>query len=335
MISEEFSPEIESRLRKMAADGTSVLVTGGSGYLGSMLVEMLVERGFKTTVVDNLAYGQNSLFNLFASGKLEFIHCDVTNEAFVKELMEKGSYDYIVPLAAIVGFPASEQRPEATWLVNHGSILTLLKYRKNGQKIIFPGSNSSYGTVGATGEICTEESPLNPISTYGKTKIAAEKAVLDSGDAISFRIATLFGFSQRMRTESPVNNLVLKASTDKTVVLSEHRSYKRNFLHVRDGARVFLWGMANWDKLKNGVYNVVLPDGNVSKEEIVALIRKQMPGLNVCIAERDTDSDLRNYSMSCDKIVKAGFTFKYTLESGITELINGYRAFRDYRFKNY
>lgn len=332
MPSAEFQPDIEARLAQMGP-GTRVLVTGGAGYFGAVLCEMLIERGFHVTVVDNLAFGQSTLFNLFHSGRLEFVFGDVTNEAFMAKLLEGRRFDYICPLAAIVGFPVSEQKPEYTWMLNHGAVLTLLKHRKPGSRILFPTTNSGYGTT--TGEVhCTEESPLNPISAYGKSKVAAEKEIAKSKDYVCFRLATLFGFAPRMRTDLLVNHFTLKALSDKTLVLFE-KDFKRNFLHVRDAARGFLWAMANWEAVKDNVYNLGHPDYNISKDELCALIKKEVPDLNVFYAPLGKDPDKRNYVVSNDKILKTGFTFKYPLEAGIKELVAGYSAFKDFRFKNY
>jgi len=329
----DFDTGTEGKLRKMAEGGARILITGGSGYLGSVLTEMLIDRGFHVTVVDNLSYGQNTLFNLFHRGTLEFVYGDVTNQKFMEKLLAGGRHEFIFPLAAVVGFPISEQKPEVTWMVNHDSIMSLLKFRGGMQKIIFPTTNSGYGIT--TGEAeCTEDSPMNPISTYGKSKVAAEKLLLEGGNAICYRLATLYGFSPRMRTDLLVNSFVHKALTEKTIVLFE-RKFKRNFLHVRDAARAFLWGMANWEKMKNRPYNVGHPDYNLSKEELVAAIKKSVPDLNVFHAEIDSDPDKRNYVISNKRILSTGFEFKYPLEAGIKELLSGYLTFRDYRFKNY
>lgn len=329
----EFEKKIENELAKMAIDSKGILITGGSGYFGSILTEMLIDRGFKVTVVDNLSYSQNTLFNLFSNKNLNFIYGDVTNENFMKMILSKNDFDFIIPLAAVVGFPISEQKPEITWLTNYQTILTILKYRKNDQKIIYPTTNSGYGIT--TGEIkCTEDSPLTPISTYGKSKVAAEKAIEDTNNYICFRLATLFGFSPRMRTDLLVNNFVEKAVKDKTIVLFE-RNFKRNFLHVKDASRAFLWAMLNWEKMKNRVYNVGHPDYNISKEELCKMIKQEIPDLNIFYSEIGNDPDKRNYIISNDRILSTGFTFKYGLEEGIKELIRGYEALRDYRFKNY
>ncbi len=328
----DFSPEVECKLKEMADSGTNILVTGGAGYLGSILTEMLFDRGFKTTVVDNLAYNQNTLFNLFSEGSLDFIYGDVTNEQFMKRLLKQNKYDFVFPLAAVVGFPVSEQKPEFTWFVNNKAILTMLENRGD-MRIIFPTTNSGYGmTTGK--EACTEETELEPISTYGKSKVASEKAIMESGNAVCLRLATLFGFSSRMRTDLLVNDFVYKAFTDKSIVLFE-RTFKRNFLHVRDAARAFLWTMVNWESMKNNIYNLGHPKYNITKEELAHYIKKQVPQFNIFYGEINSDPDKRNYIISNEKILRTGFTCKYSLEDGIRELLKGYHAFKDYRFRNY
>jgi len=258
---------------------------------------------------------------------------DVTNEKFMEGLLSKGGYGYIFPLAAVVGFPVSEQKPEVTWLINHASILTIIRSRKKGARIIFPTTNSGYGVTDGKSE-CTEDSPLNPISTYGKSKVEAEKAVMASGDSICFRLATLFGFSPRMRTDLLVNDFAYKAVNEKAIILFE-RKFKRNFLHVRDAARAFLWSMVNWESMKDQTYNLGHPDYNISKDDLCQLIKKRLPALNIFYAEIGSDPDKRNYVVSNARILSTGFTFNYPLEAGIEELVRGYEAFRDYRFKNY
>jgi nucleoside-diphosphate-sugar epimerase len=332
-VKPDFDSVVEKKLSAMARDGGRVLVTGGSGYLGSMLVEMLVDREFEVTVVDNLSYSQNTLFNLFHKRNLKFVFGDVTNEKFMANLIAAGDFDYILPLAAVVGFPASEQKPEMTWMVNHGAILAILRHRGKGAKIIFPTTNSGYGMT-AGNEECTEETPLCPISTYGKSKAEAEKAVMAAGDSVCFRLATLFGFSPRMRTDLLVNDFVFKAVREKSIVLFESK-FKRNFLHVRDAARGFLWAMANWEKMHGRVYNLGHPEYNISKDELCHLIKKRVPELNMFYAKIGADPDKRNYLVSNARILSTGFTFNYSLEAGIDELVLGYEAFRDYRFRNY
>lgn len=332
-MEKDFDQKTEEKLSALSSGGAGILVTGGSGYLGSILVEMLLARGFSVTVVDNLSYSQNTLFNLFHTKKLRFIHGDVTNEKFMEGILSKNRFDFIFPLAAIVGFPVSEQKPEITWLVNHKAVLHLLSLRPSESGVIFPTTNSGYGAT-TGGQECTEDSPLNPISTYGKSKVAAEKAVAAAGNSVAFRLATLFGFSPRMRTDLLVNDFVYKAVHEKSIVLFE-RSFRRNFLHVRDAARAFLFAMANWEKMKGRTYNVGHPDYNITKEELCGLIKKQVPGLNVFFSETSSDPDKRNYVVSNRRILSEGFTFNYSLEDGIAELLEGYKAFKDFRFRNY
>ena len=327
----EFSEEQEQKIKELAKD-TTILITGGAGYLGSVLVEMLLDRGFKVVVLDNLTYFQKPFFNLFSNPNFEFIYGDVTNEKFMQDLLQKREFDYIFPLAAIVGFPISEIKPEITWLINYKAITFLLNHRKN-SKIIFPTTNSGYGTTEST-KVCTEDSPLNPISTYGKSKVAAEKAVMESKESICFRLATLFGFSPRMRTDLLVNDFVYKAIKDKSIVLFE-KEFKRNFAHVKDASRGFIWGMLNWEKMKNKVYNLGHPDYNLTKEELALKIKEYVPDLHISYAKINSDPDKRNYIVSNERLLSTGFKFKYSLEDGIKELIRGYNAFKDFSFRNY
>jgi nucleoside-diphosphate-sugar epimerase len=328
----DFDDNTEKRLMEMAK-GKRVLITGGAGYLGSVLCEMLIGRGFHITVIDNLSYAQNTLYNLFHTGRVKFIYGDVTNEKFMQKTLSEEEYEFIMPLAAVVGFPISEQKPEITWMINHGAIKTILKFRRKGSKIIFPTTNSGYGATDGK-SACTEESPLSPVSTYGKSKAAAEQDIMKAGDCVCFRLATLFGFSPRMRTDLLVNDFVYKAYKDKALILFE-RKFKRNFLHVMDAARAFLWAMANWDRMKDNVYNVGHPDYNITKEELALMIKKSLPELNIFSGDIGSDPDKRNYIISNDRMLATGFEFRHPLEEGIRELIGGYEAFRDYRFRNY
>ena len=325
----EFDDETELKLRGMKSN---ILITGGSGYLGSILTEMLIERGFNVTVIDNLQYSQNTLFNLFYDKRLRFVYGDVTNYKFMREFLISNKFDFIFPLAAIVGFPVCEQKPEVSLLVNYEAIHTIMEFR-NGANIIFPNSNSGYGATDGASE-CTEDSPLNPISTYGKSKVRAEQEVMMGGDSICFRLATLFGFSPRHRVDLLVNDFVYKAVNEKSIILFE-RTFKRNFLHVRDAARGFLWAIANFERMKNTVYNLGHPDYNFSKDQLCKLIKQRIPDLNVFYAEIGNDPDKRDYIVSNARILSTGFTFRYSLEDGIDELVRGYAAFKNFQFKNY
>lgn len=329
----DFDLTTEKQLRELAEKTGNILITGGSGYLGSVITEMLVRRGFEVTVLDNLSYSQNTLFDLMSFPNFHFVFGDVSNKQYMKDFLKKKKIEILIPLASIVGFPVSEQKPELTWQINHEAIVHMLENLTKDTKIIFPCTNSGYGLT--TGEVeCTEETPIAPISTYGKSKVAAEAAILAFNNSVSFRFATLFGFSQRMRTDLMVNDFVLKAVRDRSIVLFE-RKFKRNFLHVRDAGRLFLWSMLHWDEMKNNVYNAGHPDYNLNKEELCNIIKEKITDFNVFFGEIASDPDKRNYIISNDKVLSTGFEFRHSLPSGIDELIKGYEAFRDYRFKNY
>ena len=329
----DFEEETEEKISNLAEKTGRILITGGSGYLGSVITDMLVNRGFNVTVLDNLSYSQNTLFNLIHKKNFRFLFGDVTNASFMQRLVSENFFDYIIPLAAIVGFPVSEQKPELTWLVNHTSIREMLKHTDKKTRILYPCSNSGYGLT--TGQIeCDENTEIAPVSTYGKSKVEAEGDIIRHGNSISMRLATLYGFSQRMRTDLMVNDFVLKAVRDKSIVLFE-RKFKRNFLHVRDAARCFIWSMLNWDRMKNEIYNVGHPDYNLNKDELCEIIKAKVPGFQTFYGEIGSDPDKRNYIISNKKILSTGFDFRYPLDYGIEELVRGYEAFRDYRFRNY
>jgi nucleoside-diphosphate-sugar epimerase len=308
-----------------------ILITGGAGYVGTVLTEHLLNEGYRVTVLDSLIYNQNSLLAFCHNKNFEFVYGDCRDEALLRRVVP--GFDFILPLAAIVGAPASEKHAQTTISVNYEAIVLLNKIRdKARQKIIFPTTNSGYGTT--TGEVfCTEESPLNPVSLYGQTKVDAEKELLASPNVITLRFATLFGFSPRMRTDLLVNDFVYRAIRDKSIVLFE-KDFKRNFLHVRDAARCFLHCIENFEKMKNNAYNVGLPDANISKEQLALKIKEFIPGLYIHNAEIGSDPDKRNYIVSNDKIGATGFTFRYSLEDGIRELIKGYSILRDNHYKN-
>ncbi len=311
--------------------GDKVLITGSAGYLGSIITELLVSQGYEVWALDNLMYFQTPHFNLFHKRNFRFIYGDVTNEKFMKDLLGKERFDFIIPLAAIVGFPSSELKPELTWMVNKGAINTIIKYQGDA-KIIFPSTNSGYG-VTESKRLYTEEDELYPISTYAKSKVAAERSLREAGNCVCFRFATLFGFSPRMRTDLLVNNFVYKAVNEGVLVIYE-RKFKRNFLHLRDAANAFLWTMRNWERMKNNIYNVGHPDYNISKEELALKIKEKVD-FKIIFDDFTEDLDKRNYIISNEKILSTGFKFNYSLDDGIEELVRGYIALRDYRFRNY
>src|SRR5690348_2288585 len=250
-----------------------VLVTGGAGYIGSVLCERLLDAGHHVTVVDNLMYGQHSLFQLCANSRFDFVRGDVRCEELMRGLISKA--DVVIPLAAIVGAPASDRDPWLSRSVNVEAVLLLNRVRSRNQLVIYPTTNSGYGTK--TGEVqCTEETPLEPISLYGRTKVRAEAGLLGSQNAISLRLATVFGFSNRMRLDLLVNSFVYKALTDCYIVIFE-KDFKRNYVHIRDVADCFVHCMQHADCMAGKAYNVGLDAANLSKEELALKIKQYLP----------------------------------------------------------
>jgi nucleoside-diphosphate-sugar epimerase len=297
-----------------------VLITGGSGYIGSVLTGHLLEEGHDVTCLDNLIYGQKSLFNYADNPNFNFVYGDARDRNVMKELVPKS--DVIIPLAAIVGMPACNLKPMDAENTNKEAIFMLNELRDY-QKVIFPNTNSGYGTK--TGEVfCTEETPLEPISSYGKMKCEAEEHLLNSDkNAITLRLATVFGTSPRMRTDLMVNDFVLKAIRDKTLVLYE-KNFKRNYIHIKDVARGFKHCIDNYDDMKNEPYNLGLEDANLSKLELAEKIKSYLPQFEIICKEIGKDPDKRDYIVSNQKILKTGFKPKFSLDDGIKELIKGY-----------
>lgn len=309
---------------------TKILVTGGAGYIGSVLVPILLEQGHEVTVLDNLMYGQNSLLDCCANLHFAVIRGDCRDKETLQKAMRNA--EYILPLAAIVGAPACNADKTAATSINLEAIKLLLTLRTKQQRIIFPCTNSGYG-LGEKDKLCTEETPLRPISLYGRTKVEAEKAILDAGNAISLRLATVFGVSTRMRVDLLVNDFVYRAVTDRYLVVFEGHC-KRNYIHVRDAARAFLHTIQHFDRMKNEPYNVGLSDANLSKLELCAKIKEQIPDFVYVEAPIGEDPDKRDYIVSNEKIECTGFKPIYSLEMGIRELIKGYTILRNTRYAN-
>ncbi len=307
-----------------------VLVTGGAGYIGSILVPMLLEKGAAVTVVDNFFYNQNSLLDVCYHPRLKVVRADARGDKLMASLM-KGQ-DYILPLACLVGAPLCEKFPQEARAVNLEAIKMILKLRKPGQKIIFPNTNSGYG-IGKAGIYCNEATPLRPISLYGRLKVEAEEAILAAGNAITLRLATVFGISPRMRLDLLVNDFVYRAVHDGYVVLFE-AGFKRNYIHIRDVARAFIHCIDNFKNLKNEPYNVGLTDANLSKLELCEEIKRQIPDFTFVVSPIGRDPDQRNYIVSNVKIEKTGFMPQISLRDGITELIKGYQIIRRHDFTN-
>lgn len=307
-----------------------ILVTGGLGYLGSILSERLLAAGHKVTVLDNLLHNQTSGFHLCANPNFDFVRSDARNEAVMKKLIADA--DVIIPLAALVGAPACDYDVVGAQTLNVDAIRMVLKLRSPQQLVIYPNTNSGYGAKsGAT--YCTEETPLEPITLYGRTKVEAEKAVLDAPNTMTFRLATVFGMSPRMRLDLLVNHFVYTAVTDGYIVIFE-KDFKRNYIHVRDVADCFLHGITNAPAMIGKTYNVGLDEANLSKAELALKIKAVVPKFHVEFSELGSDPDKRNYIVSNDRLRKAGFEAKRDLDFGITELLKGYRMMPRSPLKN-
>jgi len=308
----------------------SILVTGGAGYLGSILVPELLAAGHRVTVLDNFMYQQNSLFSLCHLPNFAVVNGDARQEDVLKPLVKNA--DYVFPLAALVGAPLCKKDPIAASTTNRDAIATLGKLMSREQRMIIPITNSGYG-VGEKGKYCDEGSPLRPVSLYGVVKVEAEKIALERESAISLRLATVFGMAPRMRIDLLVNDFVHRAVNDAAVVLFEAH-FKRNFIHIRDVARAFMHGMTNFETMKGGPYNVGLSDANLSKAELCERIKKQLPKFVYLEAAVGEDPDKRDYIVSNSKIEATGFRPACSLDAGITELIKGYRMIRNTVYGN-
>ncbi|HTU21186.1 MAG TPA: NAD(P)-dependent oxidoreductase [Gemmataceae bacterium] len=307
-----------------------VFVTGGAGYLGSILCEHLLLKGYQVTVLDSLQYGEQSLFHLAGHPNLDFVYGDARDEEQLRKLV-RGA-DAIIPLAAIVGAPACDRDSLLTRSVNVDAIRLLNRLRSPHQLLVYPTTNSGYGTK--SGDVfCTEDSALEPISLYGQTKVQAESAVLDSPRAITLRLATVFGLSPRMRLDLLVNHFVHEAVTNGYLVIFE-KDFKRNFVHIRDVADCFLHCIDNADRMIGRPYNVGQDAANCSKEDLARLIQKHVPRFYVHYAAVGSDPDKRNYIVSNQRLREAGFVARRSLEDGIRELIHGYRLLGRRRFMN-
>jgi len=307
-----------------------ILVTGGTGYIGSILVPELLKLGYEVIVIDNFMYNQTSLLDCCYDKKLTIVRGDVRDERLISNNLRK--VDAIFPLACITGMPACNKDRVAAKTTNYDAIKMLLDLRSKEQIVIFPTTNSGYG-IGQEGIYCTEKMLLNPISLYGKLKVEAEKTVLDAGNSITLRLATAFGISPRMRLDLLVNDFVYRAVTDRFVVLFQAH-FKRNYIHVRDVVRAFIHCLNNFDKMKDEPYNVGLSDCNISKLELCREIKKQVSDFYFVEAEVGEDVDKRNYIVSNEKIEKTSFKPEISLQQGITELIKGYQIIRKNQFSN-
>ncbi len=298
-----------------------VLITGGAGYLGNVLSRHLLQEGYEVTCLDNLIYRQDySIFPLAAHSQFHFIYGDARDERLLKEVVPK--HDVIIPLAAIVGAPACDARPFDTKTVNQDAIVTLNEMRSSQQKLVFPNTNSGYGTKSGDYH-CDEKTPLEPVSLYGVTKCAAEKAIRESGkDAVVFRLASVFGVSPRMRLDLSFHKMVVDALTNKAIVLSEG-NYTRNYIYIGDIAKAFTHALDHYGEMKGNVYNLGSDAANISKANLARKVAEHVPRTEIYENGNEKDQDVRNYLVSNDKLRKAGFEARTSLDHGIQEVIKG------------
>lgn len=312
------------------ADTYKILITGGAGYIGSILVPHLINLGHTVTVLDNFIFKQNSLSHVCVEPKFQIVRGDARDISNLRPLTKDA--DIIVPLAALVGAPLCDTDILGASSTNYEAIKTLLSLLSKEQKVLIPITNSGYG-VGEKDKLCDEETPLRPITHYGKTKVQAESCVLERGNAISFRLATVFGMAPRMRLDLLVNDFVYRAVNDNAVVLFESH-FKRNYIHIRDVSRAFVHAIDNFEKMENEAYNVGLSDANLSKWELCEKIKKYLPKFVFMDAPIGEDPDKRDYIISNKKIEKLGFKTQYSLDDGIMELIKGYKMIRNASYGN-
>jgi nucleoside-diphosphate-sugar epimerase len=296
-----------------------VLITGGAGYLGSVLTQELLNHDYNVTVLDNLSYKQTSLLHVCNDRNFNFIKGDVTDKALLQSLVYKA--DIIIPLAAIVGAPACDANKELATAINFTQIKNIVDILTDDQKILMPNTNSQYGS---SSEVITEDSPFNPLSHYAVTKCNAEDYIMKNTHGICLRLATVFGASPRMRTDLLVNDFVYKAMTDGVLVLFQSK-FKRNYIHVRDIAQTFLYCIENYEHIKGEVFNVGLSTANLNKLELATEIKKQFNNLVIIENEFSTDFDNRNYIVSNDKLESTGWSPKFSISDGITELTQAYK----------
>lgn len=311
-------------------DKKHILVTGGAGYLGSVIVPQLLAIGHDVTVVDNFMFGQASLNTLCANDSFNVYRGDCRDERLMKSLLADA--DVVIPLAALVGAPLCGRDEVGTITTNRDAVIMLANLLGNDQQLLMPITNSGYG-IGESGKLCDENTPLKPLSLYGKTKVEAEEAVLGGGNAISFRLATVFGMAPRMRLDLLVNDFVYRAVNDRAVVLFESH-FKRNYIHIRDVVKAFIHGLDNFDSMKGEAYNVGLSDANLSKKELCIKIQQHLPKFVFLEAPIGEDPDKRDYIVSNEKIESTGYLPEYSLDDGIKELVKGYRMISNSKYSN-
>lgn len=308
-----------------------ILITGGAGYIGSILCSYLLKKNYDITVVDNFLYNQSSLNNFFFEKNFNVVKADVRNiDTYKKNIT---SSDVIIPLAALVGAPICNFDPTGSKSINYSSVINLFKLLSRDQCVLMPTTNSAYGSGTGDNNFCDEESLLKPISNYAKEKVNLEKILMNRENSVSFRLATVFGASPRMRMDLLVNDFVYRAYKDNYVVLYEG-NFKRNYIHVRDVSRVFIHALDNYSKFKNNIFNVGLENANLTKIELCQKIKKQLPSFYFTENKINKDPDQRNYLVSNKKLYKTKFKPSISIDRGIKELIKLYKVLNNARYSN-
>lgn len=305
-----------------------ILITGAGGYIGSMLSDQLVRQGYDVLAIDTMKYTKNSLNHLFFYDNFKYINADVTSVSVLKKYLK--NVDFVIPLAALVGAPICEKNKKEATAVNFTQIKIILKFIKKNQKIIYLNSNSGYG-VGEKNKYCIEDSPLNPISHYGATKVQSEQYIINNfKNFVCFRLATVFGYSYRMRTDLIVNYYIKEAIIKKKLEIFEPH-FRRNFIHVNDVVRAIQFAIENFNKVKGQIYNLGLSNANITKLELAKKIKKVIPKLKIKIISGKKDPDQRDYFVSNKKIEKRGFKARFSLERGINEVHQSLKLHNDYK----
>ncbi|HEX3861195.1 MAG TPA: NAD(P)-dependent oxidoreductase [Stellaceae bacterium] len=307
-----------------------VLVTGGAGYIGSVMLPVLLAAGYEVTLLDRFPEGDAALADCCRFDNFSPVKGDARDAALLRRLIAKA--DIVIPLAALVGAPLCARDPVNAVSINREAVVSLVGMLSRNQRLVFATSNSGYG-IGEQGQFCTEQSPLRPVSLYGRTKVEAERAILESGNGVTLRLATVFGMSPRMRLDLLVNDFTYRALTDRALIVFEGH-FKRNYIHIRDVAKAFLHTLANYPAMNNQPYNVGLSDANLSKLELCARIKEQVPHFVYIEAPIGEDPDKRDYIVSNAKIEATGWTPDWSIERGIRELVKGYAMLSNARFAN-
>ena len=308
-----------------------ILITGGAGYIGSKLITRLLDLGFKVTTIDVLKFSSQSLNHLFSNKNFSFIKGDVRDKKLMSKLIKAN--EFIIPLAALVGAPLCEKNKNEATSVNLKSINYLMQSVNKKNKVIYLTTNSGYG-IGEKNKYCDEKSELKPISLYGRTKVEAEEIVMRSTNSVAFRLATVFGYSYRMRTDLLVNNFVFNAVKEKKLTIYEPH-FRRNYIHINDVVEGIVYSIKNFNKLKSNVYNLGLSSANLTKLMLAKKIKKQVSKLKIKIVKNKKDPDQRDYYVSNKKIENKGFRATTKIEDGINELIKIFTNSKEKIINNY